>query len=218
MTAALIRGAAHAKQRFAFASLSTSARGAAAHGPGAGNSSAATAAGGRLPATASSEVTAAAKVEAPPQPSSASARDAAGEAPASGLSLNPVAWWSANKDRLKGLAKQYGWFVAATYFGVYLVTLAGVFVLVKAGVVAGPSPASVNNFLTTNFIKRMLLGDRTIAVPLEFVDFATAWVITKTTEPVRLVVTIAIVPALARRMPGVAALFGVKAAVDASRP
>jgi len=99
---------------------------------------------------------------------------------------------------------------------VYLVTLASVYGAVRAGALRGPDAAYINGFLSTWYVKRALLGDGPVALPPSAVDFATAWLITKTTEPARLVGTIAVVPALARRYPALAAVFGVKEALDAA--
>jgi hypothetical protein len=89
------------------------------------------------------------------------------------------------------------------------VTLSAVYTLVKAGAV----PAfDVNAFINSLSLKQWLAGPEPIVVPRWGLDFATAWVITKTTEPARVLVTIAIVPLLARRLPNaVLAVFGVRA-------
>jgi hypothetical protein len=108
---------------------------------------------------------------------------------------------------MQTLFKTFGWFTVAGYFFVYCVTLSSVFLLVRAGVVQGPDPTDWVNGL---WIKKAITQE-TIVLPAWSVQFATAWVLTKLTEPVRLVVTLALVPLAARRLPpGVLRLFGVK--------
>lgn len=129
----------------------------------------------------------------------------------------PIAWLLANKARMTEMAKEYGYFVIATYLGIYVIVLGGIYVLVKTKLIAGPDAEGINAFINGWFIKKAILGDRVVNIPPGFADFATAWVLTKTTEPVRLVTTLAIVPSLARRLPPpVMALFGVKKAAQAA--
>lgn len=104
----------------------------------------------------------------------------------------------ANKKRFAVLAKRYGWLTVATYLGVYVLTLGGLFVIVRAGLV---SPPDVNGFINGWFVKRAIMGDAQVHIPPAWADFATAWVLTKFTEPVRLVATLALVPFIARRAP-----------------
>ena len=109
----------------------------------------------------------------------------------------------------------YGYLTVATYLGVYVVTLAGLFAAVSAGAIAGPD---VDTFINAWSVKRALLGDRELHVPPWATQFATAWVLTKTTEPARLVATLALVPAIVRRAPvGLLRAFRVPEAAIASR-
>lgn len=129
---------------------------------------------------------------------------------AAGFSLSPAAawrWLKANKAQFQILFKTFGWFTVATYLGVYCVTLGGIFGLVRMGLIEGPDAEGwINNF----WIKK-LISDKPLHLPEWSVQFATAWVITKLTEPVRLVTTIALVPLAARRMPPqFFTYFGVK--------
>ena len=109
---------------------------------------------------------------------------------------NPLEWWKANNARLKKLFVSYGWFAVATYGGVYVSTLAGLFALVRLGAIG--SPVDVGSVLDAWSIKKALLGDEPLNLNPAVSDFLVAWLLTKTTEPLRLVTTIAIVPFLVR--------------------
>lgn len=147
-----------------------------------------------------------------------SAAEAKPAQPAAEAGSGPLAWWIKNKNKLKELASRYGWFPVATYLGIYVVVLSGIYVLVKVRAVQGPDAEGINKFVNNWFIKRAILGDRVVTIPPGIVDFATAWVLTKTTEPVRLVATIAVVPGLARRVPAhILARFGAKVAEKAAK-
>jgi hypothetical protein len=119
-----------------------------------------------------------------------------------------LSWVREQKAKLLALAKEYGYFSVATYFGVYLATLSVVYGLVVAGAV----PAfDVNEFMNSLTLKKWMLGPEPIVMPRWGLDFMTAWVITKTTEPARVLVTIALVPFLAKRLPNaLLAAFGVR--------
>jgi hypothetical protein len=112
--------------------------------------------------------------------------------------LRPLAWWKANSAAMKKLFTSYGLFAVATYLGVYVTTLSGLFALVHAGAVEGPD---VEAFLNSWSLKHALWGDAPIRLSPVFGEFLMAWLLTKTTEPVRLAVTIAAIPVLVRRMP-----------------
>jgi hypothetical protein len=121
----------------------------------------------------------------------------------------PLAFLRARKAELSMLFKSYGYFTVATYFSVYLVTLGGIYSCVKLGAI-GELP-DVNSWINSNFIKQAVLGQQRLEVPPWGLQFAAAWVLTKTTEPVRLLFTLAAVPVLVRRLPPrVLALFGAK--------
>jgi hypothetical protein len=108
------------------------------------------------------------------------------------------AWWKGASANLKKLFVSYGYFAVATYLGVYVTTLSGLFVLVHAGLIPGPD---VGAFINAWSVKKMLVGDDPVTLSPVVGEFLMAWLLTKTTEPVRLVVTIAAIPALVRRMP-----------------
>ena len=151
--------------------------------------------------------------------SSSTSGGSRGAAPPSGSSSAPppptppagaLAFFLAKKAEFQVLLQRYGWFTGVTYFGVYLVTLGGVYASVRAGLLPVPD---VNAVLNDFSAKKALLGDAPVDIPPQWRDFATAWIYTKTTEPLRLVATIVVVPLLAKRLPpGVLAALGVKAA------
>ena len=135
--------------------------------------------------------------------------------PAVSFLSSPLGWWRANAARFKAAIASYGYFAVATYLGVYVTTLAGLFVLVQSGAIEGPD---VNAFLNGWFVKKALWGDAPVVIPAAYGNFATAWVLTKTTEPLRLVATLALLPVAARRAPaGLLRAFRVPEAVIASR-
>lgn len=123
---------------------------------------------------------------------------ASGAAPAA--PRGALAFLRARKAQLGDMFSKYGYLTVSTYLGVYVLTLGTLYAAVKAKVV--PVPRDVNAWLNHWAVKRALLGDAyQVHVPPWCVDFATAWVLTKTTEPLRLVTTIALVPTLVRRLP-----------------
>jgi hypothetical protein len=207
--------------RYRSAALCTStawrSAGTSGSGPMVSNSNAGSSAAGRdatplAPETrpvADSASAAGASGGAPPP------HDAAGPPPPSLLS-SPLGWWRANSARLKHMIKSYGYFAVAAYLGVYVVTLAGLYGAVKAGLIRGPE--KLDEYVNNWTVKRWLFGDREFHIPPALTQFATAWVLTKTTEPVRLVVTIGILPGLVRRAPaGLLRAFRVPEGVIAAR-
>jgi hypothetical protein len=136
-------------------------------------------------------------------PSAASAGSAA-EAPPSVVpfSFRTIpGWWRANRDRFKYFVRSYGYLTVAAYLGVYVVTLFSIFGLVRAGVIRGPD---VNSWLNNWRVKKAIT-DKPVALSPVATDFGVAWLLTKTTEPLRLVATIALMPVLVRRLPPVLA-------------
>lgn len=95
------------------------------------------------------------------------------------------------------LMVQYGYLTLATYLGVYVMTLASLYALVRLGAIEGPD---VNAFINAMHIKKALYAPD-IAIPPVMLQFGTAWVLTKMTEPVRLAVTVVAIPIIARRAP-----------------
>ena len=103
--------------------------------------------------------------------------------------------------------KQYGAFAVVTYLSVYVTTLGMLYVGVKLGLIAKPD---VNTWINNWRVKKFFM-DTPVDIPDSIMDFAVAWVLTKTTEPIRLVVTIAILPFLVKRLPpGARRLFRMK--------
>jgi hypothetical protein len=128
---------------------------------------------------------------------------------------SPLAWWRANSAHLKELGRQYGYLAVGTYLGIYVVTLSGLFAAVRAGVVSGPD---VNAFLSTWWVSQRVFGPGEWHLSEVAVDFGTAWLLTKTTEPLRLVATIPAVPFIAKRAPaGLLRFFRVPEHVIAAR-
>jgi hypothetical protein len=95
------------------------------------------------------------------------------------------------KSRIKALWKQYGIVFVVTYFSMYFATLGGCYAAVKS------------HMVTLNFLNQVLeylhltgsVDTRTATG-----DFALAWLMAKITEPVRMAVTIVIVPPIARTL------------------
>ena len=125
----------------------------------------------------------------------------------------------ANKAAMAQLARESGWLAAATYLLVYVLTLGALFAAVHGGALAalGMAPLDVAGAIHArlpDWVLAPLLGEGGRLSPL-LVEFGTAWLLTKTTEPLRLVGTIALVPLLRRRAPlPLLRLFG---AVPAAR-
>jgi len=94
--------------------------------------------------------------------------------------------------------KRFGYLAVGTYLGVYVCTLSSLYVMVSCGLIQGPD---VNAFLNAWSVKKALYGPEEIRLADSALDFGVAWVLTKTTEPVRAFVTIALVPLIARRAP-----------------
>jgi hypothetical protein len=111
----------------------------------------------------------------------------------------------------KDLVQRYGPVFVGTYLSVYVVTVAGFFVGVESGVL---DPAYILSMVTSN----EEAAKSTVEMVTEFMDnhswtkpyvevvarnpemanLGVAWIAAKFTEPVRLVVTAAIVPKIAR--------------------
>ena len=121
---------------------------------------------------------------------------------------NILGWFQKNKQEMKFLFQTFGYFTVASYLGVYTVALSSIYGLVSTGIISGPDPTDwINNF----WLKKLTMGDDLLILPSWSINFATAWVLTKLTEPIRLVTTIALVPYAAKRLPpSILYLFGVK--------
>jgi len=111
------------------------------------------------------------------------------------------------RTETKRLFVNYGWLAGGTYFGVWACTMTSVYGALELGLL--PSP-DVNAFLNSLSLKNALYGPEPITVPEWGKQLATAWVITKTTEPVRVFIVLGLVPVLVKRLPSnVLKLFGV---------
>ena len=95
------------------------------------------------------------------------------------------------------LWRQFGYLTLIVYFGLYVVVLTGLWGLIGFGIIRGPN---VNKWLNNSDWKKRFT-DKEIIVPDSLQSFLTAWLMTKTTEPVRMVLTILLVPALVRYLP-----------------
>jgi Protein of unknown function (DUF1279) len=116
--------------------------------------------------------------------------------------MNPIKWLMFNKSKLKS----YGTLAVVTYFSVYLITLSGLFILVNFKMIKGPD---VNKFLNEWSVKKFFI-EKEVHIEPKYQDFATAWVLTKLTEPVRLGVTVAMLPFLVKKLPAsILQAFGV---------
>jgi len=96
-----------------------------------------------------------------------------------------------------------------------LLTLAALYAAVRAGALGTLDVAGALAARLPAAVKEALFGPGDIAISPALLDFGTAWLLTKTTEPLRLVATLALVPALRRRAP--LPLLRLLRAVPASR-
>lgn len=110
----------------------------------------------------------------------------------------PLGFFLDAKDKFKEMIKSFGYFVVAAYFTLYLIVLSFIYMLVKVNLIPTPD---VNGWINSMRLKKIIMGDDEVDIPEWCADFATAWVVTKTTEPVRLIATIAAVPILLRKLP-----------------
>jgi Protein of unknown function (DUF1279) len=120
---------------------------------------------------------------------------------------HPLRWLGERKGQFKSVMMQYSALGIVFYFGLYAVTLGSVYGLVRAEVVRIPDPTPTLRRIS---LLRQRWGDDFQLSPFWY-QFLGAWLLTKTTEPVRLVVTLAALPWLARRLPPhVLRAFGVR--------
>lgn len=82
-------------------------------------------------------------------------------------------WWSASKARLEALFTEYGWTAVTVYFVIFFGTWIGFAVAISRGFDAGSAASGAG-----------LIGG--------------AWVVTKTTQPIRIGITVVITPFVAR--------------------
>ena len=107
-------------------------------------------------------------------------------------------WWTENSGLFRQYVRNYGGLTLTFYIGMYVVVLTTLWGLVELGAVRGPD---VNKWLKNSKIKTWLSPDKELEVSPHITNFLTAWLLTKTTEPVRILVTLFAIPALLRYLP-----------------
>ena len=107
-------------------------------------------------------------------------------------------------ESLKDLWQKYGIIAVSTYFGMYFVTLGGIFTLFDQGILGhGTFGIDIHEMVDSlcsrleewkylNFLSPILKSNPKLAT------FAAAWLTTKITEPARAILTIAITPRFAK--------------------
>jgi hypothetical protein len=107
------------------------------------------------------------------------------------------------KHGAKALFKEYGPVAVVTYLGVYVVTLSSIFLLYDNGFSPLDFGGDSNSMMTK--VVNILNTTETTSKLIPYIEtnphaanFALAWITTKFTEPVRLVLTLAIVPRIAK--------------------
>ncbi len=117
-------------------------------------------------------------------------------------------------SRMTVLLKAYGPIAIATYLGIYLVTLGVIFIIVNANssMSAEEIIAKVEEKGWVSGSLKTRLDNMVKGASHTWVNFAAAWILTKFTEPIRLVVTGMITPTIARRFGRAPPLAATKAA------
>lgn len=131
----------------------------------------------------------------PPESQTSNAQS---QPPSPSFLASPLGWWKSNSQQVKLLFREYGAFAIVTYLGVYVTTLGSIYGLVELGVIQN---VDVNGWLNNWFIKKAIMGDEPVNIPPHMQNLMMAWVMTKLTEPARLVGTLALVPFLVKRLP-----------------
>lgn len=93
-------------------------------------------------------------------------------APPSGLFGKAQAWWRRQSQRLKDHFAEYGWIAIAMYFVIFFLTWAGFAIAISSGLESDGSATDAGTI-------------------------GAAWVATKTTQPLRIIATLAITPFVA---------------------
>ena len=96
----------------------------------------------------------------------------------------------ANESRLRRLIRQYGVVAVGSYLVIYLGTLGMLYVAIKERWLGG--------YDIQHVVDALGLGQYMEHVDPRKGDFAVAWIATKFTEPLRLALTVAITPSVAR--------------------
>lgn len=117
----------------------------------------------------------------------------------------PVVEEEGKMGKLRLMVKRYGAVAVVTYLGVYVGTLGMLFAAVESGV--NPFDYGLDSGWLVEKATGMLEGYSWSEPFVEAIqknphagNFAAAWILTKFTEPVRILVTIAIVPRIARAL------------------
>ncbi len=117
----------------------------------------------------------------------------------------PVVEEEGKMGKLRLMVKRYGAVAVVTYLGVYVGTLGMLFAAVESGV--NPFDYGLDSGWLVEKATGMLEGYSWSEPFVEAIqnnphagNFAVAWILTKFTEPVRMLVTIAIVPRIARAL------------------
>lgn len=98
--------------------------------------------------------------------------------------------------------KSYGVLAVATYFGVYLTVLGGFFLSVHFKWIKG---FQLNKWLNEHptikgYLAKVTKTEEVVLHPM-LEDYIVAWVLTKPTEPLRIMATVMLVPAIVNLMP-----------------
>jgi len=101
------------------------------------------------------------------------------------------------KNLLASTTKKYGKLCLINYLALYVVVFSTIYYLVKTDVLS--SPVDPNKYLKNFWLKKRFLGENDL--PEWSIDLATSWLINKATEPVRILVVVALTPMIARMLP-----------------
>ena len=93
--------------------------------------------------------------------------------------------------------QKYGTLCLVNYIALYIVVFSTIYYLVRTDVLS--SPVDPNKYLKNFWLKKRLLGENDL--PEWCIDLATSWLINKATEPVRILVVIALTPMIAGMLP-----------------
>lgn len=109
--------------------------------------------------------------------------------------------------------RAYGYLFVGTYFGIYFLVLGSAYCLVRCGAIPAPD---LNTWVNDSRVKKWVSPDKHLHLSKAASDFLTAWLIVKTTEPIRAAATIVAVPVMVRYLP-IAVLSKLKVKIPASR-
>ena len=106
-------------------------------------------------------------------------------------------FFSKVKNSLSASMKRYSYLCILNYLILYIISFSTIYYLVKVDLLS--SPVDPNKYLKTFWLKKRLLGENDL--PEWMIDLATTWLINKATEPVRILIIVAITPVIARFLP-----------------